>query len=891
MTQHTGGSPSLSAIPASSPSYTHTHSHSHPHWIGHTTHHHQHPRDVDSESVSSRGGSNININISINGNRASQSRSNLNEHKEEDSVTYAKEKEKVSESAKTSSPILPAMNGSEMDDYHTTDVETDMEVEVDVETALNHSTSSTSSDSQSHSQPHPPPQPRLNLNLFDGARWRKWMFANNGNGESSKGWLKRATSASGIDVDLSATPTSIKVARRRLRLPESIRVLIGMMNGAATYTRVAKIALSCVLAVMTLILVIVCFSSYGAHVSSTPQHGGLKQVSTAWWTPMDNTEAGSESESESHPSTPTPEVASPSESSDSNPNPNPTPAASDVPRVRAPTPVDEVNADYVLHPAKYMTRELAEATQPQCHIRYKHLGGILPRPRISEPGRTSLRYFIALNLYNSAGNGVVQSMVDELLRLTYALAERVPTDLNNKNIQHRPFKLVDATDDLNGAVRVSPTNVYISAYESGSKDDTAKYLEELDRRLTEYGVPHHIVVNGSMVQDSVGHRINSLARIRHAPLQPMYDAALRYDDTDGKEGWIVDRVLFINDVFWCAEDAIRLMDEGDGGSEEDMEADAEEERVIQNLPPTPPTTKDGLSSRTSQLVRPSHGSRRGYPDIVCAMDYSGHLLGGIGYYDHWVFRDRGGEHMGQHQFPFFADAYDRAAFREARRMDVSTCWGGMAAIQGDLFYKHRLTLRARTESCAASECAHIAIDTMSAKGSQAWIQHDTMTAVTYEPHHRDPLLLEDWFKVEDRLEHRRRMREKRRKREVSSCVAEDSNQFHCRTCRVATLVPIDHEPLTKPPRSTHATTPFLPINYQSDCPSQHYPISTYVGNKMFYPPPSFCCGEYGQAHYAVNCHHVVTPKWNEDQKQRIWASRFDPFTMVHPHFHWPAEWM
>jgi len=844
-----------------------------------------------------------------------------------------------------------------------TDLKTDMEAEMDGETALHHvaATSSTTSPSHAHAPTHPSIQ-QTQVAVLDDMQWEKW------GAPSHKEWLHRVAYAWGIDVDLSATPASIKLTSHQdVHLPQFIRVLIGMVNGAATYTRRAKLGLTCLLVTMVMIVILMVSMSSAAGGASGSESGSIHihddigQASTVLVTsPMDThsepispspvtpptpppSPPPSSPPSPSPPPPPPPTPSSPESVSHSspaaganpdpnsehvqpasNPNPNteadsvtaPAPGPSPVPMPVARAPMDQVNADYVLNPAKYMTHHLAEPMQEQCYVRYKHLGGILPRPRVSEPGRRSLRYFIALNLYNSAGTGVAQAMGSELLRLAYALAERIP---NDESVQSdfrqgdptRPYQVIDATDDSHGAVRINASNVYISVYESGSTDDTPKHLEELSHRLTEYGVPHHIVVNGELTQepDNVGHRINSLTRIRHAPLQPMYDAALRYDDTDGKEGWRVDRVLFINDVFWCAEDAIRLMDEGDGGSEEDMEADAEEERVIQNLPPTRPSAssrtsnskgararaRDGLElldpdQSPTPFVRPSHGSRRGYPDVVCAMDYDGHQQGGIAYYDHWVFRDRGGEHLGQHQFPFFPDSFDRAAYREARRMDVSMCWGGMASIRGDLFWQHRLTLRARTESCAASECGHIDIDVMSLKGTNAWIQQDTMTAVSYHQHHRNQLVHEDWYNIQHRLEHRRRMREKRLKSEISTCLTEDSNQLHCRTCRVATsLVPVAHAPLTKRPRATMEDDPRFALNYQSDCPSQHYPVATYVGNTIFYPPPSFCCGEYGQPDYAVNCHHVVTPRWNEDQKERIWAARFDPFVLVHPYPKWPIQ--
>jgi len=833
--------------------------------------------------------SSVNINIT-NHSVSSRSRS-----------SSSASKSSSSSSSSSSPPPSPSSsthkNDGQLHDRGRRDANVDFDVDVDVEVAMRERSPSSASAS-------PLPSPVLTSPTSPFGERHGAMIS-----PSAKGVWDR------VHVGLAGVPASMRLPLigRRVPLPHPLRMLMAMIKGGMGCKRKSRRTVVWVMTLLALILTALLIGVF-VHFHSSPSGPGSSY--TALWNKLRG-----------------------------------------IPPIN---PID-LDAEYIRHPKKLMTAELAKPTQKQCSIRYSFLGGVLPLPTTVE------RYFIAINLHNSAENGVVQAMTSELIRLAYLLAERTTqtqtqtsdataaatmkeSNTNDHKKQNQKLKKLVVDDDGDGVstsqsgigkqnglksvninnvddnasdVRVNPRNVYISIYESASTDETPVHLHALDRELSEYGIPHRIITNGHIVQDREGeHRIQSLTQLRYESLQPMYEAALKYDDTDGKEGWRSDRVMIINDVFWCAEDALRLLEEGDGGTEADKEADREEERMRQEAAmqhlsqqeqqgkyqsffsfssalATKPTrtlsatTSSSSSSSSSSSPSVSHPNRPRYPDIVCAMDYSGRLhRPGLSYYDQWVFRDRGGERLIQHFYPFYADSYDRAAYREARRMDVTTCWGGMAVIRGSLFWHHRLSLRARTESCSWSECAHIATDIIALKGKDAWIQQDTMTAVTYLQHFRDQLLETEWYNVDKRLEHRRLMRDKRRKRDVAACIAEDAVQRHCPNCRVATsLFPPDPTPLSTPPRYTLSNQPPFSANYTSNCPSQPYPLPTYVSNSLPYPPPSYCCGEFGQPHYALNCHHVVTAKWNEDQVKRMWQARFNPFVMLHVHEEWDVEWM
>ena len=59
--------------------------------------------------------------------------------------------------------------------------------------------------------------------------------------------------------------------------------------------------------------------------------------------------------------------------------------------------------------------------------------------------------------------------------------------------------------------------------------------------------------NGSITRAQGEPRIQYLARLRNAALQPLYDSALNSSATRP------DKVIFINDVLFCANDVLRLV--------------------------------------------------------------------------------------------------------------------------------------------------------------------------------------------------------------------------------------------------------------------------------------------------------------------------------------------
>lgn len=108
------------------------------------------------------------------------------------------------------------------------------------------------------------------------------------------------------------------------------------------------------------------------------------------------------------------------------------------------------------------------------------------------------------------------------------------------------------------AEHLGPDNIFISAVESGSYDNTKDALRSLAGDLSKFGVPGNVVLDENSHADKIGQppepegwittpngtvvprRIPYLSRQRNAALDPLHEMAL--------EGKKFDKILFLNDV-------------------------------------------------------------------------------------------------------------------------------------------------------------------------------------------------------------------------------------------------------------------------------------------------------------------------------------------------------
>lgn len=192
---------------------------------------------------------------------------------------------------------------------------------------------------------------------------------------------------------------------------------------------------------------------------------------------------------------------------------------------------------------------------------------------------------------------------------------------------------------------IGPERVFVSIY--GGPTDALRWLEqklpcdsavvsELEDPLDMGAIPRTNLPTG----ESRIKRIAYLAEVRNKVLQPLYNPPAKSVEQKRK----YDKVLFINDVFFDAEGATRLL----WGTNADAE---------------------GKSAYKA----------------VCAADF----VASWKYYDTFATRDVEGYSIGVPLFPWFAaegDAITRndvLAGKDAVR--VKSCWGGMVAFDGRYF--------------------------------------------------------------------------------------------------------------------------------------------------------------------------------------------------------------
>lgn len=179
--------------------------------------------------------------------------------------------------------------------------------------------------------------------------------------------------------------------------------------------------------------------------------------------------------------------------------------------------------------------------------------------RIREDGEHEhpMQVFIALNLHNN--EDVIPDFLVQLLDLVHYLGRK---------------------------------NIFISIYESGSFDTTKVYLRFLEIFLSTWRVEYVIRTSPEKRSDS-DHRIEYLARARNEAMRPLYD------DVRGAQRRF-QKVLFFNDIFFCADDVKELL----------------------------------------------YQSVHQRSDLTCAMDFDKaypQLNPQLGFYDTWVARDMNGQ--------------------------------------------------------------------------------------------------------------------------------------------------------------------------------------------------------------------------------------------------------
>lgn len=169
-------------------------------------------------------------------------------------------------------------------------------------------------------------------------------------------------------------------------------------------------------------------------------------------------------------------------------------------------------------------------------------------------------------------------------------------------------------------------NVYVSIYESYSRDRTPEMLEEFSKTLRSMNVRHTLILRDESIKKPSPMRTNNarivfLSALRNKAMEPLYKMAS------------FDRVLFSNDVYVEAESVIALLK-----------------------------------------------ARNGDWDQVCGLDFNV-----WGLYDAWVIRDRLGGLVSS-TWPYLIEEVGARAIEHGQPAPVFSCWNGITALRADPFY-------------------------------------------------------------------------------------------------------------------------------------------------------------------------------------------------------------
>jgi len=238
-------------------------------------------------------------------------------------------------------------------------------------------------------------------------------------------------------------------------------------------------------------------------------------------------------------------------------------------------------------------------------------------------------------------------------------------------------------------------NLFISIYESGSRDSTARWLIVLKRILELVHVPHKIIVNGSFRQLRTESRSEFLSRIRSIVLQPLRNAFAAKK--------MYKKLTFIDGVFFCAQHLARL-----NTLSADIACGLNFEREMKR--------KD----KNSKLIETGRLVFRG---VTSSVDISGRRL--------------------KKDAPFLYHKRSLDAMLKGQPFAVHACWNGIVLLKVDPFYRGVSFHGSPQDKCPASETIQLCEDFVKTGFSRVVIDPGVRVAKKYsdvmETHQRKVL--------------------------------------------------------------------------------------------------------------------------------------------------------
>ncbi|EFJ51823.1 hypothetical protein VOLCADRAFT_103314 [Volvox carteri f. nagariensis] len=268
-----------------------------------------------------------------------------------------------------------------------------------------------------------------------------------------------------------------------------------------------------------------------------------------------------------------------------------------------------------------------------------------------------------------------------------------------------------------GSLSSHDNPIFVSIYESGSKDRTSDWLRTLGEVFDALSIPNRLDLGGTIQRETGEERIHFLARLRSAAIAALYGqcAARGYfcPPSEGRNN-ASGRIIFLNDVLFTSTDIMRLLqypadmvcglDMG-MAAEPDMTDREHQETLAAYL-----QAKWLLPSRFAASLSRLGKLRKHWRKFH--KKYEPHLreFGPLFFYDKWVARDISGR-MFTNREPYVAyqPSIDRVV--AGRPVRVHCCWNGLAVINAEPFVRKVVDFREHRENeCSASECSLLCDD-------------------------------------------------------------------------------------------------------------------------------------------------------------------------------------
>ncbi|GIL82322.1 hypothetical protein Vretimale_7286 [Volvox reticuliferus] len=305
----------------------------------------------------------------------------------------------------------------------------------------------------------------------------------------------------------------------------------------------------------------------------------------------------------------------------------------------------------------------------------------LQHPNTPHGSPGPLSYIIAANLYEC--EAIMPFWILEVLRLALLLR-------NDPLLQQAYFHNVTTQTNFKSTAS-------ISIYESGSQDATVTWLRVAEALWTAAAIPNTVVINGVLTRQTLmdpfsgafykQHRIEYLASLRNAAMEPVYTSA----------PGTYDYVIFINDVFFCAPDMLRLAAfEGDIACGLDFEVwignkkgrvSGVTQRFLRRLMQSKTSSVETIVADDSVItwqtavehmskVHVEEAARQAAAD---ARVQAAKIKPRYEFYDTWVSRDIGGSPYGKTD-PIARDYRTIDLLHRGLPIPAKCCWNGMVIL-------------------------------------------------------------------------------------------------------------------------------------------------------------------------------------------------------------------